>query len=235
MKMFGGGVVVLLAVVLGCPVGSAATVTYDFASLSSGSPPYPTTRTFTNDGLVLTLTALGQNAGSSDVKTEGVSLVTGKGVGVKHTSAVLSSDIDAISDNPGPEELIFTFNQDVIFKSIVFSDQNNDFAGSVFFLLNASDFGDFNGTGNRIAYFNGLANSGAGNPQYQGLPNYVFPANKAGPKSVIEVYVANANTGVYVSSLTVEPTPIPGAAWLFGSGLIGLLGMATLKRRRLAL
>lgn len=41
--------------------------------------------------------------------------------------------------------------------------------------------------------------------------------------------VANGNTGLQLTSIAVAPIPIPGAAWLLGSGLFGLV--ATRRRR----
>lgn len=38
-----------------------------------------------------------------------------------------------------------------------------------------------------------------------------------------------SNPGASGFALELAPVPIPGAAWLFGSGLIGLIGMARKK------
>ena len=213
----------------------ADLLTFDFTALPTGTPATQYSRTFTAGSLDLTVTALGRDeAASSPVNVEAVSYAAGKGLGVNYTSALLSSDIDAIDGNRGNEELLLTFNQDVVFKSMSFLDASNqNFAGEVFFLLNQSDFGDFSTPGNLIAYFNAFGSGGAGNPQWQGLPDYVFPANKAGPKSVVELYVQDANSGIYLSSLTVdfvEPVPEPSSLLLLALCLATLGGVHLAKR-----
>ncbi|HRW52257.1 MAG TPA: hypothetical protein P5081_05175 [Phycisphaerae bacterium] len=194
----------------------ADLVTFDFANLPSNTASSQVTRTFSADSLDLSVSALGQDEDAlpNPTETEAVSYVAGSGLGVRDITDLLVSDIDAVDGNRGNEELVFTFDEYVNFRSITFVDASGqNFAGEVFFLLNESEFGDFNGPGNRIAFFNAFGGGGAGNPQWQGLPNYTFPANQQGPKSVIKVYVQDANSGVFVSSLTVEAIiPEPATA-----------------------
>jgi len=213
---------------------SAATITYDFANLPAGTADAAVNRVFPSADVDLTVSAFGQDedAMPNPTETEAVSYHVGYGLGVRDITDLLVSDIDAIDGNRGNEELIFTFSTDVLFKEITFADANDqDFSGEVFFLLNDGEFGDFQTSGKNIAYFNGLANGGAGNANSQNLPSYVFPDNKAGPKSVIKVYVQDADSGVYVSSLTVEEVfvPEPGSLMLLGAGVTGV------RRRRRAL
>ena len=40
----------------------------------------------------------------------------------------------------------------------------------------------------------------------------------------------NAIATATVTTMTVNPVPIPAAVWLFGSGLIGLIGIARRKK-----
>ncbi|MCB9853339.1 MAG: PEP-CTERM sorting domain-containing protein [Phycisphaerales bacterium] len=200
----------------------AELITFDFANLSPNTPSSQVTRTISVGSLDLTVSALGQDEDAlpNATETEAVSYVAGSGLGVRDITDLLVSDIDAVDGNRGNEELVFTFDDDVIFKNITFVDASGqNFAGEVFFLLNECEFGDFNGVGNRIAFFNAFGGGGAGNPQWQALPNYTFPANQQGPKSVIKVFVQDANSGVFVSSLTVDaPIPEPTTVALLGIG-----------------
>lgn len=224
---------VMFIAVVSCAISGqvwGATITYDFANLPSGTAASQATRTFTNGTLSLTVSAFGQDEDAlpNPTETEAVSYVAGAGLGVRDVTDLLVSDIDAIDGNRGNEELVFTFDRDVLFKEITFTDASNQsFSGEVFFLLNEGAFGDFQTSGNNIAFFNGLANGGAGNSNSQGLPSYVFPANKAGPKDLIKVYVQDANSGVYVSSLTVEEVFVPEPCSL---ALLGISGLAIRRR-----
>ncbi len=40
--------------------------------------------------------------------------------------------------------------------------------------------------------------------------------------------------GSYAGTLELAAVPIPGAAWLFGSGVLGLLGIGYTRRRQAA-
>lgn len=51
----------------------------------------------------------------------------------------------------------------------------------------------------------------------------------------LNLYVLNnfTNNGGFIinGTVTVGAVPVPAAVWLFGSGLLGLVGAATRKRR----
>lgn len=47
-----------------------------------------------------------------------------------------------------------------------------------------------------------------------------------GAATIIDVFTMNANIVLNLSNqVTVSPVPLPGAIWLFGSGLVGLIGL----------
>ena len=55
-----------------------------------------------------------------------------------------------------------------------------------------------------------------------------FTAPEAGSLYLgINEWFAENNSGAF--QVTIEPVPVPAAVWLFGSGLIGLIGIARRK------
>jgi hypothetical protein len=59
--------------------------------------------------------------------------------------------------------------------------------------------------------------------------NVYDASNGAYGVQVLNLYVDSSHTQIAQDQLFLTPTPIPAAAWLFGSGLMGLIG---LKRRK---
>lgn len=203
----------------------AAPVTFDFTEPPSETGAAPTMRTFTEGNLTLTVTAFGRDEPSDPVETERVSYVEGYGLGVRGLELPPHWDSNAIDGRGEVEELVFTFNRDVVFSQITFSDHNNQsFADAEFLLLNTGAFGEFLTPGKRIAFFK------PGNGNWLLLPAYVFPDSKAGPKSVIKVLVYQPDAAIYVSSLTVEANvPETGTATLL---LLGLAAIVAAKRQK---
>lgn len=166
-----------------------------------------TTYTFNNNGSVFTVDGikLTVTAGTGSVNN------SASGLGVKRSSLEDGSmNSDAI--NEGKDKLIFTFDKAVKLTSFSMTGWQN---GSLLDQANLT----YNGATTR------LPNSG---------PNFAFTS---------PIYVTSftltakgSGTAFRVGSLSVTqqpvaPTiPVPAAAWLMGSGLVGLAGLA--RRRR---
>lgn len=155
---------------------------------------------FTVDGIKLTVTAATGSVNNS-----------GSGLGVKR-SGLEDGSMNSDAINEGKDKLIFTFDQAVSLTNFTMTAWQN---GS---LLDQADL-TYNGVTTR------LPNSG---------PNFTF---------TLPAYVTSftltakgSGTAFRVGSLSVvaQPVapevPVPAAAWLMGSGLVGLAGLA--RRRR---
>ena len=80
-----------------------------------------------------------------------------------------------------------------------------------------------------------------GNPPYADLgfaPQITFDGwhNESSPSLQFTTYIpdigpwANSDGPLIVANLKFSPVPVPAAVWLFGSGLIGLIGIARRKK-----
>lgn len=65
-----------------------------------------------------------------------------------------------------------------------------------------------------------------------------FPTREAAPESIdtnigllITFSLTSGDSVAFTSNFDVVPVPVPAAVWLFGSGLLGLLGVSRRKRR----
>jgi hypothetical protein len=156
---------------------------------------------FTVDGIKLTVTAATGSVNNSS-----------SGLGVKR-STLESGDMNSDAINEGKDKLIFTFDKSVKLTKITMSAWQN---GS---LLDQADL-TYNGVTTR------LPNSG---------PNFTFTL----PAYVnsFSLTAKGSGTAFRVSSISVDPqpvaptVPVPAAAWLMGSGLLGLAGLARRQRK----
>ena len=60
----------------------------------------------------------------------------------------------------------------------------------------------------------------------------LFPANDFPDVSELGIYLGAQNAGVNLNALA--PVPVPGAVWLLGSSLLGLVGIARRRVTRTA-
>ena len=165
-----------------------------------------TTYNFSNNGTVFTVDGIKLTV---TTPTGTVVNTASTGLGVRRTAGEdTSMNSDAI--NEGKDILIFTFDKAVKLTNMSMTAWQN---GS---LLDQADL-TYNGTTTR------LPNTG---------PNFTF-----NPTYYPGVYVTSftltakgSGTAFRVSSLGVTEVPVPAAAWLMGSGLLGVAGVA--RRRR---
>jgi hypothetical protein len=76
-------------------------------------------------------------------------------------------------------------------------------------------------------YFNGAPVVGVTNNGYTSLGSFTLNSGFIEEGNTLEFIVSNfpeKPTGLLVANLEVS-TPIPGALWLFGSGIIGIVGI----------
>lgn len=156
---------------------------------------------FTVDGIQLTVTAATGSVNNSS-----------SGLGVKR-SGVEDGSMNSDLINEGKDKLIFTFSKAVTLTKITVTSWQN---GS---LLDQADL-TYNGVTTR------LPNTG---PNFTfALPTYVtsFTLTAKGGGSAFRV----SSLGVTAQPVVTPTVPVPAAAWLMGSGLVGLAGLA--RRRR---
>jgi hypothetical protein len=86
-----------------------------------------------------------------------------------------------------------------------------------------------NGKNAPISYVSTLLGNGATIGSSQQM--YMFATNGAGASSTSNVYLGGTVTIDAAGNISVSNVPLPAAVWLFGSGLLGLIGVG---RRRAA-
>lgn len=216
--------------------GFASATTISFNS-SAGN-----TWTYSNGGVSVAVTSTGTGAGRYYNSTENAIGVgnssTNGGIGCRDQGC---GDVIFGSGFNSTEELTFTFSEKIKLNSISLRQWENALLG----------FGD----AATLNFYNGGTNIGtqlltnSGQPTGDLLDNFFF-SNLELTKFSIKSYKGTKNvngsnvtawSAFYVHSLdyskiaVVPPTPtvpVPAAAWLMGSGLIGLAGIA--RRRRAA-
>ncbi len=205
----------VLSVALAAPTMASAAY-FDFQEWTSmyGEQGFENSSPFgmTSDGLTLTATAFETASGvDSNVYMDGAyhRITGGMGVCTKldeDTECKVSSD-DNVSDE---ERLVWNFGQSI--ASVILEmgdDQHYDFGMSDFlYRYGSTDW--MTATTNNLGVVE-LALDGT-----SGMIEFMTST----PDKASNFYIRNA----YISSV-----PVPAAVWLFGSGLIGLVGIA---RRR---
>ena len=199
-------------------VSSAQAASFDFAAIADGDNSYGLTGgeqgasslTFSKDGL--SVTATGFNETTKDSYFAYLD-ADNAGLGVCQKISDASQCTPSSDDNVTFEETLqLVFNQKVTIDTTTFvnGDHNTDFSG------------DFT-----------LSIDGSAATTYS-LTN-IFTMDLTG--TTFKFYNPNAGGGsevsnnqqFYINTLDVTVVPVPAAAWLFGSGLFGLIGIA---RRR---
>ncbi len=135
---------------------------------------------------------------------------------------VISQDDPAVSgrgvsDNPGGGTLTVNFSASVFINSLDLMDAT---LGNVTFKL----FSDANGTGTQVGgdvknLFNGDTH---GSPNFYETIDFTGITGFGAAKSL--VISMNGVSGA-IDNIQVTAVPIPAAAWLFGSALLGMAGI----------
>lgn len=77
----------------------------------------------------------------------------------------------------------------------------------------------------------GLQGSPGSYPVIDTLPFYAGPliTDYPGPEEPMAIIVTGIEGGGYIGNIKINIVPIPASIWLFGSGLLGLIGLARRK------
>ena len=212
---------ILLVAALSLPAAANAATIFDFAAIADGDSSYgiaggergAPSFTFTKDGLSMTATGYNTDTGAAyNAYLDSYSGGPG-GLGVCENLTSGNQCNPNTDDNVTYQEsLQLVFDQKVTIDLTTF--RNGDH------LTNFS--GDFNlqidgGAVNTYSLVNLF------NTPITGT-TFIFSNPNSGGGS----YVSN-DQQFYINALSVNPVPVPAAAWLFASGLLGLVGVA---RRR---
>lgn len=210
-------------------VASAATINF-----TNGSGNY------SGGGVNVTVAATGGGLYYSSVENAGISGTGALGVGNSSTNGGIGCANSfptcalVFTGWTTSEWLTFTFSQAVKLSSIGFAQWENNVLGN----------GDwarltyYVGTSNTVAGTVDFVNSGIGDGPLRDAFSTGALANLAVTKFMISPLQGTkpgnvtARSAFYVHDLNFTPVPVPGAALLMGSALIGLAGVA--RRRRAA-
>ena len=215
---------VLLVAALSLPAAASAATIFDFAAVAdaptsttvygvAGGEKGATSFTFTNGGISVTTTGYNTATGAGyNAYLDSYSGGPG-GLGVCEVMTSGNQCNPNTDDNVTyGESLKLVFSQAVTIDSTTFrnGDHKTNFSGNFNLQIDG-------GTVNTYSLANLF------NTPITGT-TFVFSNPNSGGGS----YVSN-DQQFYVKALSVNPVPVPAAAWLFASGLLGLVGVA---RRR---
>jgi hypothetical protein len=169
-----------------------------------------TTYNFSNNGTVFTVDGIKLTV---TTPTGTVINTSGSGLGVRR-NALEDTSMNSDAINEGKDILVFTFDHAVSLSSMSMTAWQN---GN---LLDQADL-SYNGVTTRLP--NTGPNFTFSNPVY--VTSFTLTAKGSGTAFRV------ASLGV--SAQPVAPAvPVPAAAWLMGSGLVGLAGMARRRNMR---
>jgi hypothetical protein len=214
---------VLLVAALSLPAAANAATIFDFAAVADGDASYgiaggergASSFTFTKDGISVIATGFS----SVDPKTAYSAYLDSKSGGLEGGLGVCEIMTSGNQCNPSSddnvtyqESLKLVFSQAVTIDSTTFvnGDHGTSFLGD--FVLQIDG-----GTSTTL----GLTN--LYNTPLTGTTFIFSNPNSGGGSNV------SNNQQFYINSMSVQTVPVPAAAWLFASGLLGLVGVA---RRR---
>jgi hypothetical protein len=192
--------------------GSALAVTWDWTGLSVGPNPLPTTYYYTDgtDGVTLEGVRFGNAANLSYFSDDGFG-VWG------------SPENDEVAS---PEYLVLTFDAPVYLQEVYLTDL---FYEGGYFEQGTFGFGAFNGTDYEFAQ------DSYGQTQSGSNGEYTLSMADFGLEDTLVSYIwftapglsiCGQNHEFSIAGLSFEhAVPVPGAVWLLGSGLIGLVGL----------
>jgi hypothetical protein len=209
-----------VAVALVASAGAQAAVTFNFKAPSVGSEASFASKVFTSGGITVTVTA-----GSAVDSTPRVwSDIKGLGVSDSDSGGQVEGGGSSPSAVGNGESLLFTFSQAVTIGNIGFEDwEDNSNTAKLTYQYGIG------GTGNTIITGEGDISDA----------NDIYSLALGGAITWMRVSALTEVDGSGVSDFYVwqmgdvaaaPAVPVPAAAWLMGSGLIGLTAVA--RRRR---
>ena len=108
------------------------------------------------------------------------------------------------------------------------SDPNGPYTGTVGVPVQFDGTGSYHPDGDPFVFFWDFGDgSSTGHGDFP-TPTHTY-ANPGLYKVTLDVVDESGNQGQVWTTADISPVPVPAAAWLFGSGLLGLIGIARKK------